>query len=63
MTMLTIKYTSLLCIWTVAQSIYAASGESHDKRGNDKALYEAPNWELTNVTRRKFYTQSPSPPP
>ncbi|KID95067.1 hypothetical protein MAJ_08968, partial [Metarhizium majus ARSEF 297] len=52
MTMLTIKYTSLLCIWTVAQSIYAASGETHDKRGNDKALYEAPSWELTNVTRR-----------
>ncbi|QLI74141.1 uncharacterized protein G6M90_00g108190 [Metarhizium brunneum] len=52
MTMLTIKYTSLLCIWTVAQSIHAASGESHDKRGNDKALYEAPSWELTNVTRR-----------
>ncbi|KHN95769.1 uncharacterized protein MAM_06381 [Metarhizium album ARSEF 1941] len=60
--MLTIKYTALLNILTAAQIIYATPGNADDRCGIDEAIYEAPSWALTNITRRKFTRQIPAAP-
>lgn len=52
-TPLKMKYTTVLTIWAAACG-HASATERKDECDNKAALYEAPSWALTNVTRRKL---------
>lgn len=51
---MSMKYIALLTILTTPRCIHAVTSKTTEGCGGGTALYDAPSWALTNVTRRKL---------